>query len=56
LISGVSIAIKSLSEDTKIIGLEPTGSPDFYKSFQKGQIVPIDKVDVFADGVAVKVP
>ncbi len=56
LISWISIAIKSLSDNTKVIGLEPTGSPDFYKSFRKWEIVSIDKVDVFADWVAVKTP
>jgi threonine dehydratase len=56
LISWISTFVKSLSEKTKIIGFEPTWSDDFYKSFKKWEIVSIDKVDVFADWVAVKTP
>jgi len=56
LISWISTFIKSLSENTKVIWFEPFGSPDFYKSFQKWEIVSIEEVDVFADGVAVKTP
>lgn len=56
LISWISTFVKSLSENTKVIWFEPTWSDDFYKSFKKWEIVNIDKVDVFADGVAVKNP
>jgi len=56
LISWISTFVKSLAENTKVIGFEPTGSPDFYQSYKKWEIVSIDKVDVFADGVAVKTP
>jgi len=56
LISWISTFVKNLSENTKVIGFEPTGSPDFYYSFKKWEIVSIDKVDVFADWVAVKTP
>jgi len=56
LISWISTFVKSLSENTKVLWFEPVGSPDFYKSFKKWEIVSIDKVDVFADGVAVKTP
>ena len=56
LISWISTFVKSLSENTKVLWFEPFGSPDFHKSFQKWEIVSIDKVDVFADGVAVKTP
>jgi len=56
LISWIATFIKSLSENTKIIWFEPYGSPDFYKSFKEWKIVTIDKVDVFADWVAVKTP
>jgi len=56
LISGISLAVKTLSPDTKIIWFEPYGSSDFYQSVKEWKIVTLEKVDVFVDGVAVKRP
>lgn len=54
LISGVSSVFRQLSPHTKIIGVEPLGAPAMQKSFEKGEIVVLDKIDKFVDGAAVK--
>lgn len=55
LIAGVAAYIKYLRPETKIIGVEPEGSAVLYHSLKAGKRVALDKVDIFADGVAVKV-
>jgi len=54
LISGVSLAIKSLSPKTKIIGVSASGAPALKESFDKKE--PIDSLSVrtIADGIAVR--
>jgi threonine dehydratase len=54
LSSGVSAVFKALSPHTQIIGVEPTGAPAMYESLKAGEIVTLEKIDTFADGVAVK--
>ena len=41
--------------DIKIIGVEPFGANALYQSLKVGKQITLDKVDTFADGVAVKV-
>ena len=54
LISGVSLAIKSLSPKTKVIGVSASGAPALKESFDKKE--PIDSLSVrtIADGIAVR--
>lgn len=54
LASGVATYIKSISPETKIIGVEPSGAPALKKSFQQGKVVQLNKIDKFVDGAAVK--
>ena len=54
LAAGVAAYIKSLRPDIKIIGVEPTGSNAMAMSLAQGKRVRLDRVDGFADGVAVK--
>ena len=54
LASGVSAVFQQLSPRTKLIGVEPTGSPSMYTSIEAGQVVTLDGVDKFVDGAAVK--
>lgn len=54
LISGVSTYIKSKSTKTKIIGIEPLGAASMNASVKAGKIVSLEKLDTFADGVAVR--
>ncbi|SDL65872.1 L-threonine ammonia-lyase [Catalinimonas alkaloidigena] len=54
LAAGVSSLFKTLSPHTKIIGVEPTGAPAMQQSLERGEVVTLDQIDTFADGVAVR--
>lgn len=56
LASGVSTVFKQLSPKTKLIGVEPLGSPSMKVSIDEGHVVALDKIDKFVDGAAVKRP
>ena len=50
LISGISLAVKELSPNTKIIGVEPEAGNDAQQSLEQGQIVHIETPKTIADG------
>jgi threonine dehydratase len=52
LISGVSTAIKHLSPDTRVVGVQASGAETVHKSLDKGIPVTLDEVDTIADGIA----
>ena len=54
LISGIALALKQLRPGIKIIGVEPIDSDAMFLSLQSGHRVKLDRVGIFADGVAVK--
>src|SRR5690625_996677 len=54
LISGIGTYLKSVSPQTKLIGVEPTGAPGMKKSFEQGNVVSLETIDPFVDGAAVK--
>lgn len=54
LVSGIGTWIKALAPDTKIIAVEPEGAATLKVSLDAGKPTPLNKVDGFADGVAVK--
>jgi threonine dehydratase len=54
LIAGTGTYVKSISPNTKIIGVEPLGAPSMKTSLEKGHVVELDKIDKFVDGAAVK--
>ena len=54
LIAGVAAFIKQLYPRVKIIGVEPEDSAAMYESLQAGKRVTLDRVGLFADGVAVR--
>ena len=56
LISGVSIALKHLKPDVKIIGVEAVGAQAMLKSVKAKKIVPMRGMATIADGIAVKNP
>jgi threonine dehydratase len=56
LASGVSSVFKSISPETKIIGVEASGAPSMKKSFETGSRVTLEEIDTFADGIAVRTP
>jgi len=54
LIAGIGACIKELRPEIKIIGVEPEDADAMAKSLRAGEIVTLDRVGRFADGVAVK--
>lgn len=54
LVSGIGAWVKALSPETKIIAVEPEGAATLKTSLAAGKPTPLNKVDGFADGVAVK--
>ncbi len=51
LISGISIAIKSLKPSARVYGVEPTGAAKMQASLSAGKIVTIDEPKSIADGL-----
>jgi len=54
LISGISLYIKKIWPEVKIIGVEPEDADAMTKSLEESKIVELPAVGQFADGVAVK--
>jgi threonine dehydratase len=54
LIAGIATFIKNIYPNIKIIGVEPEDSNAMYLSIKENKKVVLDKVGIFADGVAVK--
>ena len=54
LISGVVHVFKTLSPNTKIIGIEPKGAPAMYDSLKNGTNTTLTNIDPFVDGAAVR--
>lgn len=53
LIAGISLYIKYLHPDIKIIGVEPVDTPSMYEALEAGRRIRLSRVGLFADGVAV---
>lgn len=54
LAAGVGSFFKQLSPATQVIGVEPSGAPAMFRSFEAGKVVPLAYIDSFVDGAAVK--
>ncbi|OOS00919.1 threonine ammonia-lyase, biosynthetic [Haemophilus paracuniculus] len=54
LAAGVAVLIKQLLPDVKVIGVESKDSACLYYALKAGQPVDLERVGLFADGVAVK--
>ena len=54
LISGVLHVFKTLSPNTKVIGIEPEGAPAMHQSLERGKNTKLNSIDPFVDGVAVR--
>ncbi len=54
LLAGVAAAVKSLSPQTKVIGVEPEGAASFAAALKSKEPVDIGPVNLFADGAAVR--
>lgn len=51
LLSGTAIAAKGLSPRVQVIGCEPEGADDAYRSFQTGKLQPLTKPQTIADAL-----
>ena len=56
LISGISIAAKTLNPKLRIVGVQSEGAPAVYRSWRAGKIVEVDSVNTVADGLAARKP
>ena len=54
LIAGIATFIKQLYPRVKIIGVEPEDAASMYESLRAGKRVTLERVGLFADGVAVR--
>jgi threonine dehydratase len=54
LISGIAVYVKYLHPKVKVIGVEPEDAAAMYESLRAGKRITLDRVGIFADGVAVK--
>ncbi|MBM4762039.1 threonine ammonia-lyase IlvA [Bacillus sp. B15-48] len=54
LMAGIGTYIKSVSPASKLIGVEPAGAASMKASIANKGVLPLDKIDTFVDGAAVK--
>ncbi|UPM44899.1 threonine ammonia-lyase [Halocatena salina] len=52
LISGISTALKELSPDTRVVGVQAVGAETVHESLDKGVPMTLSEVDTIADGIA----
>jgi threonine dehydratase len=56
LIDGIAAYVKALQPSVRLIGVEPRDADAMARSLRAGRRVALDRVGLFADGVAVKQP
>ena len=54
LISGISMAVKSVKPDVRVVGVESSGAPAMKLSVEAGERVTLEEVDCVIDGLRVK--
>ena len=54
LIAGIAVYVKYLYPGIRIIGVEPEDAASMYESLKVGRRITLERVGIFADGVAVK--
>jgi threonine dehydratase len=54
LIAGIATYVKHLFPKIRIIGVEPDDADAMYRSLEAGKRISLDRVGIFADGVAVR--
>ena len=54
LVAGIAAYVKSLHPSIRIVGVEPEDAASMYQSLRAGRRVTLERVGIFADGVAVK--
>lgn len=56
LIRGVAAAVKSVRPDIYVTGVQASGAPAYYRSWQSGTVVTTETADTIADGLATTHP
>jgi threonine dehydratase len=56
LVRGIGTALKQLSKQTKVIGVQAERAPSYVLSWRAGKPVPTDTCDTMADGLATRIP
>jgi threonine dehydratase len=56
LIAGIAQWLKEHSPKTRIVGVCATGSPAMANSWREGRVIPTERAETIADGIAVVVP
>jgi threonine dehydratase len=51
LISGTALSVKAMMPGCRVIGAEPAGADDAYRSFYSGKLVPSENPETIADGL-----
>ncbi len=51
LLSGSAVAARGLNKKIRVLGVEPLGADDAYKSFEAGRIIPQEDPNTIADGL-----
>jgi threonine dehydratase len=54
LMAGIAVYVKYLYPQVRLIGVEPEDAAGMYESLRAGKRVALERVGIFADGVAVK--
>ncbi|HUO19966.1 MAG TPA: threonine ammonia-lyase, biosynthetic [Steroidobacteraceae bacterium] len=54
LLAGIAVYVKYLYPAVRVIGVEPRDAASMYESLRAGQRVTLERVGIFADGVAVR--
>lgn len=54
LSAGAGAYVKTVSPDTRIIGVEPEGAPSMTEALAQRKVVTLEQIDKFVDGAAVK--
>ncbi|MDO8677937.1 MAG: threonine ammonia-lyase, biosynthetic [Acidobacteriota bacterium] len=54
LIAGIASYVKAIRPEVKVIGVEPFEADAMYRSLEAGRRILLDRVGIFADGVAVR--
>jgi threonine dehydratase len=52
LITGIAVALRARSPNTRIVGVEPTGAAVMRNSLDAGRPVRLEKIDTIADGLS----
>jgi threonine dehydratase len=56
LIRGIAAAIKQLSPNLRVVGVQAERAPSYYLSWKEGRVVATDTCDTCADGLATRTP